>query len=192
VWNTNTGAPVSSTDRDNVKLSVCLCTLDRVGNFLRALGAETKVAIAITKGNECLESKTVTSLGLLLHRVDLQAFFLETSLGVTVWCAKEVVNDFLFLDWECVEVNVFQVLDLARLDETSELGAWGPDFLVSVSTTSTSASATSATSAATVTTATSATTVSTTAASISKASAETQFTKPPAQEFTDFLSRDSK
>ena len=103
-----------------------------------------------------LEPQTVTGFGLLLHRVDLQAFFLEAGLGVSVWCAKEVINDFLFLDWEGVEVDVFQVLDLARLDKTSELGAWCPDFLVSVTTTSTAATAATA---ATATVASSATTV---------------------------------
>ena len=57
VWNTNTGAPVSSTDRDNVKLSVCLCTLDRVGNFLGALGAKAEVAVAVAERDECLEGE---------------------------------------------------------------------------------------------------------------------------------------
>ena len=113
-----------------------------------------------------LESKTVTGLGLLLDRVDLEAFFLEAGLGVTVWLSKEVVDDFLLLDRKGVEVNVFKVLDLARFDETSKLGAWGPDLLVSVATTAaTAATATSAASAASVASATSAATVATSATS---------------------------
>lgn len=151
MWQTETGAPETTTDRDDVQLGIGLCTLDCVGDFLGALGAEAEVAIAIAKGNKCLESKTVTGLGLLLDRVDLEAFFLEAGLGVTVWLSKEVVDDFLLLDRKGVEVNVFKVLDLARFDETSKLGAWGPDLLVSVATTAaTAATATSAASAASV------------------------------------------
>jgi hypothetical protein len=165
VWETHLVTPVSSSDRDNVELGISLCTLDGVGNFLGALGAEAKVAVGIAEGDKGLESKTVTGLGLLLDRVDLEAFFTKSTLGVTVWGAKEVVDNLLLLDWEGVEVDVFEALDLASLDKTSELGAWGPDFLVVPATSAaTSTTAATATSAATVATAASAT--------ISKATAE--------------------
>ena len=111
-----------------------------------------------------LEPQTVTGFGLLLHRVDLQAFFLEAGLGVSVWCAKEVINDFLFLDWEGVEVDVFQVLDLARLDQTSELGAWGPHFFVSVATTPSSSATPSSATTSTVTSSSATVSTPTTAA----------------------------
>jgi len=55
VWQTETGAPETTTDRDDVQLGIGLCTLDCVGDFLGALGAEAEVAIAIAKGNKCLK-----------------------------------------------------------------------------------------------------------------------------------------
>ena len=105
-----------------------------------------------------LESHTLTGLGHLLDRHELEALLLEASLGITLWLAEEVLNDFNFLDWERVQVDDFEGLDLAAFHETSELGAWHPLFFVALA--ASAASAATATSTATATSVTSVTTAS--------------------------------
>lgn len=67
---------------------------------------------------------------------------------------KEEVDNLVLLDWQAVEVDLLHALDLAGLDETTELGDWLPLLLLVLSTTTSWSPAATATAtvSATVTT----------------------------------------
>jgi hypothetical protein len=111
-------APETTTDRDDGELGQDNGTTDRGGDFLGALDTETDMTIAVTNDDESLETGTLTSTGLLLHRHDLHHLVLE--LG------QEVVNNLVFLDREREQVDFFNGLDLTGLHETTELGDRNP------------------------------------------------------------------
>jgi len=156
-------SPIATTNRDDGELSIDESTTDGAGDFLSALGAEADVTVTVTADDPSFELGTLTGSSLLLDGGDLHDLILQDVLR------EEVINDLELLDGESVEVDVLEILDLASLDETTELGDGDPALLLTISalattstTTSTSATTTStallavfvATSTTTTTTAT--------------------------------------
>lgn len=115
---TKVGTPVTPTDGNDGKLGEDDGTTDGSRDFLCAFDTETDMAIEVTNGDECLETRTLTGTGLLLDRHDLHDFILE--LG------QEEVDDLVFLNGEREEVDLLHGLDLAVLHETAELGDRNP------------------------------------------------------------------
>jgi len=160
----DTAAPVATADWDEAELGEDDGTADGGGDFLRALDAETAVAVGVTDDDVGLEAGALTGAGLLLDGADLQDFVLQVVLG------HEVVDDLVLLDGEAHEVDLLE-LDVTVLDETAQLGNRGPLLLLDVA--GAGALAAAATTATTVTTATitSATAGITTAATATTAKA---------------------
>jgi hypothetical protein len=132
---TESGTPVTATNRDNGELGKDDGTTDSGGNFLGALDTKTDVAIGVTDDNESLEAGALTGTGLLLDRHDLHDLILQ--LG------KEVVNNLVLLDGKGEKVDFLDSLDLTILNKATKLGNGNP-FLVLVvgaSTTITTATA---------------------------------------------------
>mmetsp|Transcript_21942 Transcript_21942/g.34083 ORF Transcript_21942/g.34083 Transcript_21942/m.34083 type:complete len:340 (-) Transcript_21942:40-1059(-) len=142
---TDSGAPVSSSDGDQVDLGVQEGALDGDLDFLGDLDADTDMAHLVTGGDDGLESGSLTGLGLLLHRDDAHDLIGELGLGV----GDESVNDGGLLDGDGVGVDLLKGLDLAGLDESSELGKGSPLVLSAESSSSTSGATTAATSSTT-------------------------------------------
>jgi len=67
---TDLGTPITSSDWDNVDLSIKECTLNGNLDFLSDFDTNTNMTSSVTGSNNCLESGSLTSLGLLLHRED--------------------------------------------------------------------------------------------------------------------------
>jgi len=146
MWHTDSGTPISSSDWDELHLGVNEGTLDGNLDFLGDLDTNTAVTLSITSGDDSLESGSLTGLGLLLDGKDAHDLIGESGLLV----GNESVDDWGFLDWDGVGVNFLELGDSAHLDESAELGKWGPLFLESTSATW-AASASTATSAASAT-----------------------------------------
>lgn len=131
-------SPVSSSDRNDIKLGGSDGSTNGRSNFRRALDSKTNVSVGISNGNKGLESGALTGRGLLLDGHDLHDLVLELVL-------QEVVDNFGFLDRDGEKEDLFDGGDLSFLDQTSKLGDGDPDVLV----TSSSASASSASAAST-------------------------------------------
>jgi len=146
VRKTDSGTPVSSSDWDELHLGVDESTLDGDLNFLGNLDTNTAVTLSVTSGNDSLESGSLTGLGLLLDGEDAHDLIGEG--GVSV--GDESVDDWGFLDWDGVGVDLLEIGDGVHLDESAELGEWGPFLLESTSSTwaASAASTATATSAA--------------------------------------------
>jgi len=132
---TELGAPVTTTDGDQVDLGGDQTTTDGEGNLLGGLDTEADVTRAITNADEGLESVALTGGGLLLDGHDLHDVILEdvaTESGETaatiLVLAEEFVNDLVLLDGKRVKVDVLDGGDLLVLHETAELGAGNPGF----------------------------------------------------------------
>merc|ERR1712093_275119 len=97
-------------------------TTDGSGNFLGRLDTKTNMPIVVTNNDKSLEACTLTGSGLLLDWHDLHHLVLQAG--------EEKVNDLVLLDGHGEVVDVINVTDFAVLDETSELGARDPLFLV--------------------------------------------------------------
>merc|ERR1719440_1665307 len=115
--------PVSTTDRDDGHLGGDDGAADGGRHLLGSLHAETKVALVVTDDHESLEAGALTSTGLLLHGHDLHHLVLEL-------LAKEKVKDLVLLDGDGEQEDLLELLNLAILDETSELGDGHPLLLV--------------------------------------------------------------
>merc|ERR1719497_169968 len=135
-------APVAATDGDDRQLGQDDGTADGGGDFLGALDAKADVAVLVTDGDNGLKAGTLTGTGLLLDGLDLEHFVLQGR-------ANEVVNDLELLDGQGKGVDLLQLVDLALLDETTELGDGLPLLTLGLTTTATLTTASTATSAAT-------------------------------------------
>ena len=122
VWITDLVTPVATANWDDGKLSVDGGALDSISNFSGSLDTETNVAILVTDSDDSLKAGALTGTSLLLDWLDLHDFVLEL-------ITKELINDLWFLDWDGVEEDFFDGLDLAIEDEATELGHWNPSFL---------------------------------------------------------------
>merc|ERR1719203_1949734 len=147
-------SPESPPDWDDGELSQDDGATDSGGHLLAALDSQPDVAVVVSDGDESLEPCPLSGPGLLLHGHDLQHLVLQ---GGT----DEHVDDLELLDGHGEEIDLLERLDLAVLDETSELGDWDPLLLLLTSSSASTASA-----------ATTSTVSSTTASSISESSTE--------------------
>merc|ERR550537_342834 len=111
VWFTETRTPVSTTNRNSGKFGSDDGTSDGSGDFLGAFNTKSNVAVAITNNYESLEACTLTGGGLLLHRADLHNLILHLF-------SKKVLDDLVFLDGKCKEVDFFHTLNLTGLYKT--------------------------------------------------------------------------
>lgn len=134
VGSASTGAPVATTNGDEVELSVDDGTADSAGGLVGTTNTKTDVTVHITDDDPGLETSALTRGGLLLNGRDLHASILKVVL-------EEVVNDLVLLDLEREHEDLVNGLDLAVLHETTELGAGNPSLLL---VTATTASATGA------------------------------------------------
>lgn len=108
---TESSTPVSSSHRDNAQLRSNDRTSDGCSDFLGALDTKSNVAVEITNGNERLETRTLTSTGLLLDGHDLHDLVLESG--------QEKVDDLELFDREREEVDLLHRLDFAVLDQAA-------------------------------------------------------------------------
>ena len=110
------------------------------GNLLGALDAQAAVSVVVSHNDKGLEAGALSGAGLLLHGHDLHHLVLE---GRT----QEVVDDLVLLDGESKQEDLLQGLDLALLDQATELGDGHPllfAIVLAASSTSTAAIATAA------------------------------------------------
>mmetsp|Transcript_27592 Transcript_27592/g.50287 ORF Transcript_27592/g.50287 Transcript_27592/m.50287 type:complete len:291 (-) Transcript_27592:72-944(-) len=145
-------SPESTTDGGHVELGGEDGTADGSSDLRRALNTKANVSGAISDSNESLETSTLTSGTLLLHRHDLHDFVLKFVL-------QEVVDNLGLLNRDGEEEDLLDGADLALLYETSKFGDGSPHVLITVSASSATA-ASSAASAVSASTSTSAFTAS--------------------------------
>lgn len=126
VRETETSTPVPTSDWDQLQLGSNDSSSDGCCHLLGALGTKANVTILITNKHMADESIALTGRRHLLDRMDLHDFILQGTRG------KEGIDDLVFLDWQRVEVNVLNGVDLALLAQASELGHWNPLLLVSL------------------------------------------------------------
>ena len=119
VWLTELVAPVAPPHWKDGELGVDHSTLDGVGNFGGSLDTKTDVALVVTNGDAGLKAGPLTGTGLLLDWLDLHDLILEL-------LTEKVVDNFWFLDWDGVKIDLLDGLDTAGEDETTELGLWLP------------------------------------------------------------------
>jgi len=133
VRETKSGAPVTTTDRDEVDLGSHQTTGDGVGNFLGGLDTKADVARAVTDANESLETVTLTGRGLLLNWHDFHDVILEDT-GADGWettatflvLREENIDDLMLLHAQRVQVDVLDRGDLAIEHQAAELGKRDP------------------------------------------------------------------
>lgn len=105
--------PVSPPDGDDRQLGDNDGTPDGGGDLLGALDSETDVTVKVTDGNESLESSSLTGRSLLLDGSNRHDLVLQTG--------EELVDNLVLLDGEGEEVDLLHRLDLAVVDQTTEL-----------------------------------------------------------------------
>lgn len=110
--------PVTSSNRDDRQLGDNDRTSDSRSDFLGNLDTETDVSVEITDGDESLESGSLTGRGLLLDGRDRHDFVLQRG--------QELVDDLELLDGQGEEVDFLHGLDLAVVDQSTELGDGNP------------------------------------------------------------------
>jgi hypothetical protein len=110
--------PITTTDGDDGHLSNKDSTTNSSGNFLTALGTKTNVTVAITNGDESLETGSLTSSGLLLDRENLHDFILKVG--------KKLIDNFRLLDGKGEGINLLNRGDLVSLHQTTNLGHGDP------------------------------------------------------------------
>ena len=77
------------------------------------------MALVVTNGDAGLKAGPLTGTGLLLDWLDLHDLILEL-------LTEKVVDNFWFLDWDGMKIDLLDGLDTAREDKTTELGLWLP------------------------------------------------------------------
>lgn len=136
---TDLGSPVTSSDWDDVALGVHESTLDGNLDLLSDLDTNTDVSLSVSASNNSLESSSLSGLGLLLDGEDAHDLVRE----FVLLSFDELINDLGFLDWDGESVDFFEGFDLTSLDESSELGEWGPLVLSETSSATSTATGTS-------------------------------------------------
>ena len=106
--------PVTSPYKDHRQLSQNDSTTNGGGgDFLAALDAKSNVAVTVTDGDEGLETGTLTGTSLLLNGHDFHDLIFKAG--------AELADDLVLLNWEGMEVDLPQRLNLVGFDETSKL-----------------------------------------------------------------------
>ena len=80
------------------------------------------MVIAVTDDNEGLETGTLTGTSLLLKGHNFHDLVFEAG--------AELVDYLVLLDWEGMEVDLLQRLNLVGFDKMSELRDWDPILLL--------------------------------------------------------------
>ena len=70
---TEVGAPVATANRNDAQLRDDDCCANGRSDFLGGFDAESNVSLTVSDDNNSLESRALTSTGLLLYRLDLFA-----------------------------------------------------------------------------------------------------------------------
>lgn len=138
--------PVTATHGHHGQLSHDDGTADGGGHLLGALHTETKMAVEVTNAHERLEAGTLTGTGLLLNGHDLHHLILEGR-------AEEELDNLVLLHGERVKVDLLDRLNLALLDQATELGAGHPLLVIIALGSTTAPTATAAIATASTTTA---------------------------------------
>jgi len=136
-------SPVSTTYRGYIELGGGDGSTDSGGYLGSTLDSKTNVSITISKGNEGLETGTLSGRRLLLNRHDLHNLIVQLLL-------EEVVDNLGLLDGNGEEEDLLEGCNLSILDETSKLGDGGPSGLLTVTSASTSASSSASTASAAI------------------------------------------
>ena len=157
---TDSGTPVASSDWNEVDLGVNEGTSDGDLDFLGDLDTDTNMALSVTNSDHSLESGSLTGLGLLLNGKDAHDLVGELVASV----GDQSVNDWSFLDWDGVCVDLLERVDLASLDKSAELGERSPLFSLEAASSSSATWASTASSAALTASATSGSEASATSA----------------------------
>ena len=105
--------PVTSPHKDHKQLSQNDSTTNGGGEFLAALDAKSNVAVTVTNNNEGLETGMLSGTSLLLNGHDFHDLIFEAG--------AELADDLVLLNWEGMEVDLPQRLNLVGFDETSKL-----------------------------------------------------------------------
>ncbi|GIX66384.1 ankyrin repeat domain-containing protein 55 [Babesia caballi] len=113
-------APVAAPDWNERELGRDDGATDGGSNFLGALGAQSTVSVEVTDSDEDLETRALTSVGLLLHGHDLDDVVGELLVGEGG--LEEVVHNLVLLDGNGVKVDLLDGLDQTGRDQTSQLG----------------------------------------------------------------------
>ena len=104
---------VTSPHKDHKQLSQNDSTTNGGGEFLAALDAKSNVAVTVTNNNEGLETGMLSGTSLLLNGHDFHDLIFEAG--------AELADDLVLLNWEGMEVDLPQRLNLVGFDETSKL-----------------------------------------------------------------------
>jgi hypothetical protein len=172
---TDSGAPVTSADGDQVHLGVEEGALDGNLDFLADLDTEADVTLPITASDDSLESGPLTGLSLLLDGKDAHDLVSETILALASGIFDQSLDDLVFLDRNGVGVDLFKRADEAILDETAEFGERSPLFFAEASGATRTTSAASTAAASSAATSTGAETSSSFSTSISSTSSIASF-----------------
>ena len=105
--------PITSPHKDHKQLSQNDGTTNGGGEFLAALDAKSNVAVTVTNNNEGLETGMLSGTSLLLNGHDFHDLIFEAG--------AELADDLVLLNWEGMEVDLPQRLNLVGFDETSKL-----------------------------------------------------------------------
>mmetsp|Transcript_1339 Transcript_1339/g.2170 ORF Transcript_1339/g.2170 Transcript_1339/m.2170 type:complete len:275 (+) Transcript_1339:519-1343(+) len=154
VRKTRIQTPVTTTDRYKIHLCINNATTDGSCDFLGSLETKTQMTVAISYGNVALETSTLTSRGLLLHRHDLHNFVLQSG-------TKKEIYDLVLLDRQREQEDLLHTADLSFLYQATKLSDRYPLFFITLITTTPPTATTSATSIAITTSTTTATAKST-------------------------------
>lgn len=161
VRKTKVGTPVTSSDGQHRQLGDDDGGANGRGDFLGRLDSQTDVTLAVANDDNGLETRALTGTGLFLDRLDLESKRLAIILGtrsqvlsylhhLILELGQEKVDNLVLLDGQRVQVDLLHRLDLALLDETTELGDGLPFLLlvlVGAPTRSTSSTSTASVSA---------------------------------------------
>ncbi len=132
------GTPITSTSGDDGEFRDDDGSSDGGSDFLGAFDTETDVTksssqpctilterdaidlpVEVSNSDESLEPRPLPSRSLFLNRSDAHDLVLEGG--------EEHIDNLIFLDGEREEVDLFHRLDLAVLDESTELGDGDPE-----------------------------------------------------------------
>merc|ERR1719446_671780 len=145
---TNLVTPEAPPDGDDGELGEDDGATNGSGHLLGALHTETNMTVVVSNSDESLESCPLTGPGLLLDGHDLENLILESG-------TNEHVDNLVLFDGQRVQVDLLEGLNLAILDEPSQLGHGDPVLLfLAAATTAPAASTSTVTTSTTTSTAT--------------------------------------
>ena len=118
--------PISSSDWDQVELSISDGSLDSDLDFFCELKSNGDMSLFVSNSDDSFESGSLSSSGLLLDGSDLHDLIFE-------FLSDDSVDDLLFLDGDGEEIDLLKSGNLSGLNESSKLGDGNPFLLVLLS-----------------------------------------------------------